>query len=297
MVLSLFLVALGYLMGSFCSAVIVCRLFGLPDPREEGSKNPGATNVLRLAGKQYAALVMLADLLKGTIPVLIAKVFEADAVTVSFTALAAVVGHMYPVFFEFKGGKGVATAIGALLGFYFIIGVMVAITWLLIAKFSRYSSLASITAIGLSPFYTLLLIGRQDILPPLFIMVILILFKHRNNITRLIDGVEPKIKLKSNVMERVIEPELHTMHTETEKSTIEEQLPLLKEETPVKAIQSQQPKTKKIAKTKEPIKKSQAVKPKTKNTDQTVKSVKKPVKKTVKKATPNKTKINKTKET
>ena len=123
-------VTLGYLMGSFCSAVIVCRLFALPNPRQEGSKNPGATNVLRLAGKNYAALVMLADLLKGTIPVLIAKAFDADAVTVSFTALAAVVGHMYPIFFEFKGGKGVATAIGALLGFHFIIGVMVVATWL-----------------------------------------------------------------------------------------------------------------------------------------------------------------------
>ena len=299
MALFIFLVALGYMMGSFCSAVIVCRLFDLPDPREEGSQNPGATNVLRIAGKQYAALVMLADLLKGTIPVLIANILEANAITVSFTVLAAVVGHMYPVFFGFKGGKGVATAIGALLGFHFILGVIVAATWLLVAKVSRYSSLASITAITLSPFYTLLLIGRQEVLPPLFIMVILILFKHRNNITRLIDGTEPKIKLKSNVIEEIMEPPSHVMNTEVEQPAREEPLPLLKkEEPPVKAIHATKPKSKNTTKPKEPIKKSKPVKAKTSNTDQATKSVKKPIKKTTPHKTnkTNKTNTSKTKE-
>lgn len=287
--LSIFLVALGYVMGSFCSAVIVCRLFNLPDPREEGSKNPGATNVLRLAGKQYAAIVMLADLLKGTIPVVLAKMFGASDITVSFTALAAVVGHMYPLFFEFKGGKGVATAIGALLGFHFIMGVVVAATWLLVAKFSRYSSLASITAITLSPFYTLLLVGRQEVLPPLFIMVVLILFKHRHNITRLIDGVEPKIKLKSNVLEEVMEPPHHVMHKEEEPPKKEEQLPLLKKDAPVAAIQSTKPQSKKTTKPKESAKKNNLAKAKTGSTDSAAKPVKKPVKRTIKKSTPNKT--------
>ncbi|BCA94391.1 glycerol-3-phosphate acyltransferase [Legionella antarctica] len=247
-------VTIGYLMGSFCSAVIVCRLFALPDPRMKGSKNPGATNVLRIAGKNYAALVMLADLLKGTIPVLIAKIFDADAVIVAFTALAAVVGHMYPVFFEFKGGKGVATAIGALLGFHFIIGVMVAATWLLVAKFSRYSSLASMVAITLAPFYTLLLIPHFGIFPPLIIMALLVLFKHRNNITRLLDGIEPKINLKTNVIEEVMEASPDMNGKETEEQMVQE-IPLLETKTPIKEIKSVNIKAKKMSNRKEPSKK------------------------------------------
>ncbi|CAM2917833.1 transmembrane protein [Legionella steigerwaltii] len=207
MILFIFLVVLAYLMGSICSAVIVSKTFSLPDPRIEGSQNPGTTNVLRLSGKKYAALVMVTDILKGTIPVLIAKILDASPATVGFTALAAVIGHMYPVFFDFKGGKGVATAIGALLGFHFLVGVLVAATWLLVAKFSRYSSLASITAIGLSPFYSLLLIQRLDIFPPIFIMALLVLYKHKDNIVRLIDKKEPKIKLKNNVIDEIMQDE------------------------------------------------------------------------------------------
>ncbi|MBI2787000.1 MAG: glycerol-3-phosphate 1-O-acyltransferase PlsY [Legionella longbeachae] len=205
MILFIFLVVLGYLMGSICSAVIVCKSCSLPDPRTQGSKNPGATNVLRIAGKQYAALVMVADLLKGTIPVLIAKLLGADTIIVGFTALAAVIGHMYPVFFDFKGGKGVATAIGALLGLEFIVGIMVAATWLIVAKFSRYSSLASIVSIGMAPFYSLLIFHNLNVFPPLFIIALLILYKHRNNITRLIDKTEPKIKLKQNILGNIME--------------------------------------------------------------------------------------------
>ncbi|MGM9454897.1 glycerol-3-phosphate 1-O-acyltransferase PlsY [Legionella bozemanae] len=205
MILFIFLVVLAYLMGSICSAVIVCKACSLPDPRTEGSKNPGATNVLRIAGKQYAALVMAADLLKGTIPVLIAKILGAGPATVGFTALAAVIGHMYPVFFDFKGGKGVATAIGALLGFHFIVGILVAATWLIVAKFSRYASLASIAAIGFAPFYSLLLIQRLDIFLPIFIMALLIVYKHKDNIVRLIDKKEPHIKLKEDVLDAMME--------------------------------------------------------------------------------------------
>ncbi len=215
MALSIFLITLGYLMGSICSAVIVCRLFNLPDPREQGSKNPGATNVLRIAGKQYAALVMVADVLKGTIPVLIAKFFDADPVIVGFTAFAAVIGHLYPIFFEFKGGKGVATAIGALLGFHFIIGVLVAATWLLVANFASYSSLASIVAITLAPLYSLILLGRVDIFPPIFLIALFVLFKHKDNITRLIDGTEPKIRFKHSVLEDVMETSPITTTHET----------------------------------------------------------------------------------
>jgi len=203
--LAIVLVVISYLMGSICSAIIVCSIFNLPDPREEGSKNPGATNVLRLAGKQYAALVLLVDILKGTLPVLIAKLLGASPAVVSLTVLVAVLGHMYPVFFNFKGGKGVATAIGALLGFHFIIGVMVIATWLLVVNFSRYSSLASIIAITLSPLYALLVTQNIIIFPPLCFMAILILFKHKHNITRLIDGNEPKIFIKENVIKEIME--------------------------------------------------------------------------------------------
>lgn len=165
MALFIFLILVGYLMGSINSAIIVCRTFGLPDPREEGSKNPGATNVLRLGGKQYGIMVMVFDALKGILPVILAKLLSAEPVTVAFTALAAVVGHMYPVFFHFRGGKGVATTIGALLAFHFVIGVMVAATWLLVANFWRYSSLASIASISLAPFYSLILVGNLNIFP------------------------------------------------------------------------------------------------------------------------------------
>ncbi|RUR07115.1 glycerol-3-phosphate 1-O-acyltransferase PlsY [Legionella sp. km772] len=212
MLLAIVLILISYLMGSICSAIIVCSIFNLPDPREEGSKNPGATNVLRLAGKQYAALVLLVDILKGTIPVLLAQFLNASPTLVAFTVLVAVLGHMYPIFFNFKGGKGVATAIGALLGFHFIIGVMVVATWLLVVNFSRYSSLASIIAIILSPLYALLVTQDINIFPPLCIMAILILFKHKNNITRLIDGNEPKVFIKENVIKEIMEDTTQANH-------------------------------------------------------------------------------------
>jgi len=201
----IFFIALGYLSGSVCSAVIVSRLFSLPDPRISGSQNPGATNVLRLAGKKYAAMVLIADMLKGLFPVLLAKIFDVEPMTISFTCLAAVLGHMYPLFFGFRGGKGVATAIGALLGLHFILGVIVIATWLLVANFTRYSSLASIVSMALAPLYTLITIGRLDVFPPVFFIALFVLYKHRNNITRLIDGEEPKIKFKrSNLDEEII---------------------------------------------------------------------------------------------
>lgn len=201
----IFSLVLAYLMGSICSAVIVCRTFSLPDPREQGSKNPGATNVLRIAGKQYAAIVMIVDVLKGTIPVVIAHALGASPVTVAFTALAAVIGHMYPIFFGFQGGKGVATAIGGFLGFHFVIGILVAATWLIVAKLTRYSSLASIISMCMAPLFALFITGQVDIFPPFLLITILILFKHRNNINRLMDGSEPKIKFKHTIMEEVMD--------------------------------------------------------------------------------------------
>lgn len=194
--LSAFILVVAYLCGSLCSAIIVSRLFSLPDPSLEGSKNPGATNVLRLSGKKYAAIVLLGDVLKGVLPVVLARMLGLPETIVGFTCLAAVVGHMYPVFFDFKGGKGVATAIGALLGLHFILGVVVIATWLLVANFSRYSSLASIVAMILAPLYAIVSSRSTDTFIPLLIITVLVLYKHRNNVVRLLDGKEPELKLR-----------------------------------------------------------------------------------------------------
>ncbi|HAT1659232.1 TPA: glycerol-3-phosphate 1-O-acyltransferase PlsY [Legionella pneumophila] len=271
MALFIFLILVGYLMGSINSAIIVCRTFGLPDPREEGSKNPGATNVLRLGGKQYGILVMVCDALKGILPVIIAKYLSGEPVTIAFTALAAVVGHMYPVFFHFRGGKGVATTIGALLAFHFVIGVMVGATWLLVANFWRYSSLASIIAITLAPFYSLILVGNLNIFPPLFMITILVLYKHRDNFNRLIDGKEPKIKFKHSVIEEIMEaspatsaeqefPGKEIIDTNIEETEKTEQAEAVKKPKAKKTTT----KIKKTTSTEETAKKPKSSKPRTK---------------------------------
>lgn len=259
-------------MGSICSAIIVCRIFSLPDPREAGSQNPGATNVLRIAGKHYAAVVMIGDMLKGTIPVVLAKALGAGPVTVSFVVLAAVVGHMYPIFFGFKGGKGVATAIGALLGFHFLVGVMVAATWMIVANVTRYSSLASMVSITLAPLYTLFMAGNVDTFPPLFFMIFLVLFKHKENITRLMDGNEPKLKLKKTVMEEIIEAAPVPDYKERTPANEEMEAPVkVKKEkpaadAPVTKAKARKPATKKAdtPKASEKNEKPKPVKPRTK---------------------------------
>ena len=194
--LFIFLIILAYLIGSLCSAVIVSNIFKLPDPRIHGSNNPGATNVLRLAGKKYAAIVLIADMLKGLIPVLIGHAFNASAETLGYTCFAAVFGHMYPLFFKFKGGKGVATALGAFLGFHLMMGAFLIATWILVANISKYSSLASLIVILFAPFYSLFFVGNSSALLPLLLIAIFVLYKHRNNISRLVDGEEPKINLR-----------------------------------------------------------------------------------------------------
>ncbi|MBA2649011.1 MAG: glycerol-3-phosphate 1-O-acyltransferase PlsY [Legionella sp.] len=223
MIVFLAFVALGYLMGSISSAVIVSRLFSLPDPRLQGSKNPGATNMLRLAGKQYAALVMMADVLKGLIPVMLA-ILLANPMVASYTALAAVFGHMYPVFFEFKGGKGVATAIGGLIGLQVVLGVLVAITWLAVAKLTRYSSLASIVSICLAPLYSLMLFKHISTFPPLFFITLFILYKHNENIVRLFNGEENKINFTKSALDEIIpDPLPNTAHETTNGTEIPKQ--------------------------------------------------------------------------
>lgn len=272
--LFLFNVVVGYLVGSVCSAVIVSRVFDLPDPRQEGSKNPGATNVLRLAGKQYAIIVLLADMLKGLLPVLLAKMLDGGPVIVGFTCFAAVLGHMYPVYFNFKGGKGVATAMGALLGFHFILGVMVIATWLLIANFTRYSSLASIISMVLAPFYSLYAVQGFEAFPPLMCIALFVIYKHRDNITRLMDGTESKIDFSSKSRPKVAinEPQFsqHLKKTKVTKTTnVAKKAKTAKVAKPLKAVKTEKTvaktvktptKTAKIA-TKAPAAKAPAKKP------------------------------------
>ncbi len=195
-ILFLFYIIAAYLIGSISSAIIVCRLFSLPDPRTEGSHNPGATNVLRIAGVKYGIIVLVADILKGLIPVAFAHLLGANTTTLAYVCLAAVFGHMYPLFFKFKGGKGVATALGALLGFHWLVGLMAIATWLVVALISRYSSLASVIAIVFSPFYAIGISHNIDTVIPLGIIVMFVVYKHHANITRLIDGEETKITFK-----------------------------------------------------------------------------------------------------
>lgn len=195
-VISIFLLCFAYLLGSICSAVLVSRLFDLPDPRTEGSKNPGATNVLRLAGKKYAAMVLFVDLLKGLLPVLVAKYFDVSLLLLSWTCFAAVLGHIYPIYFHFKGGKGVATTLGVMFGLHFILGAAAIGTWLMIASFTRYSSLASIITVILAPLYVLAMTHHFEVFPALFFITLLVLYQHRENINRLIEGKENKISLK-----------------------------------------------------------------------------------------------------
>ena len=191
-----------YLIGSLSFAVIVSRLMGLNDPRSYGSKNPGATNVLRSGNKAAAVVTLLLDALKGWLPVVLVKWYGADYGlgdgTVAAVGLAAFLGHLYPVFFGFKGGKGVATAAGVLLGISWILGVATLATWLIVAFFSRFSSLASLAAAAFAPLYYLFgdraaWYVDKGILMALFVISALLFYRHRENITKLIKGTESRL--------------------------------------------------------------------------------------------------------
>ena len=195
----------GYLMGSLSFAVIVSRVMGLDDPRTYGSQNPGATNVLRSGNKKAAIATLLFDALKGYFPVLLVKLygpaFGLDDRAVALVALAAFVGHLWPVFFAFKGGKGVATVAGVLFGVEPLLGAAVLGTWLLVAFVFRYSSLAALSAALLAPAYYLM--GNQVVwhmseaeLLAVMVMSALLLMRHKDNIARLVSGQESKIGAK-----------------------------------------------------------------------------------------------------
>ena len=195
LILGIVLVVLGYLCGSLASAVIVCRIMKLPDPRREGSGNPGATNVLRLGGKTAAALTLAGDVLKGTIPVLLAHLLSDSPAVLAATAVAAFIGHLYPVFFQFKGGKGVATAFGAIAALVYPVALFMGAVWVLVAMVTRYASLASISAAVMAPLFTLLFIREPAYVLALTAIAALLVYRHWGNIERLRDGSEPEISL------------------------------------------------------------------------------------------------------
>ena len=204
--LGLLAALLAYLAGSLSFAVIVSRLMNLNDPRSYGSGNPGATNVLRSGNKVAAALTLLLDGLKAFIPLWCVQQYGAEfglaGGTVATVALAAFLGHLFPVFFRFRGGKGVATAIGASFGIHPLLGVATGMTWLIIAYFFRYSSLAALVAAVFTPLYYLLCDGtawrsEPAVAVTLGLIAGLLLWRHRANIGRLISGTEPRIGTKS----------------------------------------------------------------------------------------------------
>jgi acyl phosphate:glycerol-3-phosphate acyltransferase len=187
----------GYLIGSLSFAVIVSRLFGLADPRSYGSGNPGATNVLRSGHKGAAILTLLFDALKAYVPVLVARQMGLDDLTVTLVGLGAFLGHLWPVFFRFEGGKGVATAAGALLAFDPALGGLVLLVWLGVAVITRYSSLAALCASLAAPAIQFWLHGWQHQTWGVLIMSLLLIWRHEANIRKLIAGQESKIGQKS----------------------------------------------------------------------------------------------------
>lgn len=188
---------IGYLIGSLSFAVIVSRVFGLADPRSYGSGNPGATNVLRSGNKAAAILTLVFDALKGYIPVLAALAMGLDEMTVTGVGLGAFIGHLWPVFFKFEGGKGVATAAGVLLGFSAALGGLVLLVWLAMAALFRYSSLAALTAALAAPFIELWLVGMGPMTGGVIVMSVLLIWRHEANIRKLLAGQESKLGQKA----------------------------------------------------------------------------------------------------
>lgn len=191
--IEMMIVAAGYLLGSLSAGVLVARAFGLGDPRDAGSGNPGATNVLRLGGKKAAVLTLIGDGGKGVLAVLLAHLLGASALIVALTGLAAFVGHLYPIFHGFRGGKGVATGLGVLLAWSWPAGLAALLSWLLIAMIGRRSSLAALTTALLAPLYLLLLSVPGEITLAMLLMAGLTLYRHEDNIRRLLAGTEPRI--------------------------------------------------------------------------------------------------------
>ncbi|MES9851056.1 MAG: glycerol-3-phosphate 1-O-acyltransferase PlsY [Candidatus Thiodiazotropha sp. L084R] len=193
MIINSLLILTAYLLGSISSAIIVCRLMGLPDPRSQGSNNPGATNVLRIGGKKAAAITLFGDMVKGLIPMLIAHLLDAPPLILALTGFAAFLGHLYPLFFSFKGGKGVATALGVQFGLHWGLGLSVALVWLFTAKVINISSLSALISMALAPLFIWLIWPEPELIIMQILVSGLLFWRHRSNITNLISGAENKI--------------------------------------------------------------------------------------------------------
>ena len=191
------LVLAGYLFGSISTAIVVCRLMGLPDPRSQGSRNPGTTNVLRIGGKKAAILTLAGDMLKGLVPVLIARTLGAGHEIQAATGLAAFLGHLYPVFFGFHGGKGVATALGVFFGLHWLTGLVVTGIWIAMALLFRISSLSALTAMLLAPLLFWYLQPEMSFVYATIVISVMLFWRHRTNIRDLLSGKEGRIKLGS----------------------------------------------------------------------------------------------------
>ena len=186
-----------YLMGSVSSAILISRLLGLPDPRTEGSRNPGATNVLRLGSKPGAVLTLAGDIAKGVLPVLAARWIFDEPLLLALTALGAFLGHLFPLYFRFEGGKGVATALGVLVVIDWQLAPLLIATWLVVAATFRYSSLAALVTAAAAPLYLFWFTGEPVFVGLGIVLAVLLYFRHSKNIRRLLHGDEPKIGKKS----------------------------------------------------------------------------------------------------
>ena len=191
--LALILIPIAYLLGSLSSAIITCKAMGLDDPRTVGSKNPGATNVLRLGGKKAAAITLVGDLLKGLLPVLIATFLGFDSSIIILVGVAAFLGHLYPIFYNLSGGKGVATAIGIYLGINVIAALITILIWFIAAKLLKISSVAALIAALLAPVIFYITTQDSNIALGLSIITILIYWRHKKNIQNLFKGTESTI--------------------------------------------------------------------------------------------------------
>jgi len=184
---------LAYLIGSISSAVVVARLMGLPDPRTTGSKNPGATNILRIGGKKAAALTLLGDVLKGVIPVLLAKMLGGGPTLVALAAMGAFLGHLFPLYTGFRGGKGVATGFGTYLALSPLVALIMVGIWLIVAKTSRYSSLGGLSAAAAAPILIAIFLKSPALIVYAVVSSALLFWRHRENIRRLLNGTESRI--------------------------------------------------------------------------------------------------------
>ena len=196
------LIPLAYLLGSVSFAVVVSKAMGLPDPYTHGSKNPGATNVLRTGNKLAAVLTLFGDAAKGWVAVTIARAVLGDPISsdnnlmLGLVAIAVFLGHLYPIFYRFKGGKGVATAAGILFAISWVLGLATLGTWLIVAFFMRYSSLAALSAAAFAPLYFTFLFGLQPMGLAILVMSLLLIYRHRSNIRNLMNGTETRLAKK-----------------------------------------------------------------------------------------------------